>query len=81
MASVAKDGTIYSIGEGQQIVMPNPDPEIPDPVTLDTVMLGVLIAQGTPGEQRVMFMMLETDYEELGSPSYGGAVTIQISTP
>lgn len=79
MGAVSRDGTVYSI---QEAVVAGPDdPTTQQPTSVPAVVLGVLIAAGTPGEQRVNFMMLQTDYEDLGSPPYNGAVTIQISTP
>lgn len=73
MGSVTKHATLFTISESAPI---------PDGTggEIATMSLGIVLGKDTPGEQRVMFMVLATDYEALGSPGFGSAIDVSLTS-
>ena len=69
---VTKHATLFTISEGASL----PDGQGGE---VDTMSLGIVLGKGTPGEQRVTFMVLASDYEELGSPGFGAAIDVTLT--
>lgn len=79
MAAVTKTAELVALSEGPTII--GPADASGNPTEVPTMNLGVILGRDTPGEQRVSFMVLGTDYTDLGQPGYGAQIDITLAIP
>ena len=78
MASVEKEATLVVIAENTTFNVPADNEGNIE--TIETMTLVVVLDKGTPAEQRINFMIRDSDYEALGMPSFGETLTITLAT-